>query len=85
MQTIKVVNMKCGGCEKTVTTALEKEGFTNISVKAPEGIISFDDGNMEKAEKILSKLGYPKEGTPEAESVLKKAKSYASCAIGKMK
>ncbi len=77
--------MKCGGCEKTVTTALEKEGFTNISVKAPEGIISFDDGNMEKAEKILSKLGYPKEGTPEAESVLKKAKSYASCAIGKMK
>ena len=85
MQTIKVLNMKCGGCEKTVSSALEKEGFTNISVKAPEGIISFDDGNMEKAEKILSKLGYPKEGTPEAESFLKKATSYVSCAIGKTK
>lgn len=84
MQTIKVVNMKCGGCEKTVTTALEKEGYTNVSVKAPEGIISFE-GDEQKAEVILSKLGYPKIGTPEVESVLKKAKSYASCAVGKMK
>ena len=84
MKTIKVVNLKCGGCENTVTTALEKEGFTEVSVNATEGIVSFE-GDEQKAEEILSKLGYPKEGTPEAESVLKKAKSYASCAVGKAK
>ena len=84
MQTIKVVNMKCGGCEKTISSALEKEGFTNISVKAPEGIVFFE-GDEQRAESILSKLGYPKEGTLEAENLLKKAKSYVSCALGKMK
>ena len=84
MQTIKVVNMKCGGCEKTVTDALEKEGLTNILVEAHTEMISFE-GDIQKAEEILNKLGYPKEGTPEAKSLLKKAKSYTSCAVGKFK
>ncbi|OGD66965.1 hypothetical protein A2442_00150 [Candidatus Campbellbacteria bacterium RIFOXYC2_FULL_35_25] len=84
MQTIKVLNIKCGGCEKMITDTLEKEGFSNISVNAPSGEISFTGGEG-KVEKILSNLGYPKEGSPEAESFLKKAKSYMSCLVGKSK
>lgn len=81
MHTIQVVNIKCGGCERGITDALTKKGLTNILVNATTQEVSFD-GDRDIAIHTLAALGYPQAGTPEAESVLKKAQSYKTCAVG---
>jgi copper chaperone len=83
MNIIQIVNLKCGGCAKTITSALEKAGMENISVDTIKQEVIFE-GEAEQAKKILAGLGYPEKGSPEAESLLKKAQSYVSCARGKM-
>jgi copper chaperone len=84
MNTIQIVNLKCGGCAKTIKSALEKKGITNVSVDTVSQKVDFN-GDVEKARLILSRIGYPEKDSPEAESLFKKAKSYVSCARGKMK
>jgi hypothetical protein len=42
------------------------------------------EGDVEKAKAILSKLGYPEADSEAAKSLTKKAKSYVSCALGKI-
>lgn len=83
MSIIKVVNIKCAGCANSIKIALEKEGFENMAVDEKKMEVSFD-GDCERAVGILSKLGYPEVGSKEAESMLKKAKSFVSCARGRM-
>lgn len=82
VNSLHVVNIKCGGCEKNITSNLERVGLSNISIDIPNQTISFD-GDTGTARTILSKIGYPEAGTKEAESILKKAHSYISCAVGK--
>lgn len=84
MQTIKVVNIKCGGCEASIIKTLEKQGFKNIKVDHTCQEVSFE-GDENKAKEILAKMGYPEENSKEAKSLAKKAKSFYSCAIGKIK
>lgn len=84
MNQVTVVNIKCGGCEKNIMHSLEKLGCQNIKVDIAKQTITFEDGDLESVKKQLLKMGYPEAGTKEAESVLKKAKSFVSCAIGKM-
>jgi copper chaperone len=83
MNTIKVVNIKCGGCAHSIRKALENQGFENVSVDESKMEVSFE-GDCWVAVEILSKMGYPEVGSKEAESLIKKAKSYISCARGKM-
>ena len=84
MPTIKVVNIKCGGCEKNIISTLAKSGLTDVKVEVAAGEVSFN-GDTELAKRKLSDLGYPEVGSQEANSLLKKAKSYTSCLIGRMK
>lgn len=84
MNSIKVVNVKCGGCEAGIIFKLTNLGFQNVSVDIANQIINFD-GDFEKAKKILAEMGYPEAGSSDAKSFTKKAKSYVSCMIGKMK
>ena len=84
MNTLKVVNIKCGGCEKGIISALEKKGLSNVRVNVANQTISFD-GDINIARKKLASMGYPEAGSKQAKSILKKAKSYMSCAVGKMK
>ncbi|EKE15922.1 MAG: heavy metal transport/detoxification protein [uncultured bacterium] len=86
MNTIEVLNIKCGGCEKSITSALENADFSSVTIDTSSGkqLISFE-GDIEKAKKILSKLGYPEKNSPRAKSILRKGLSYISCAIGRMK
>ncbi len=81
MVTLKVVNIKCGGCEKGIIDALEKGGLRNVRVDHVRQEVSFD-GDADVAERILTRLGYPRAGTAAATSLLKKARSYETCAIG---
>ncbi len=90
MNTIQVVNVKCWGCAKTVIFELEELGITNIIVwfekedSVESRTIQFEwDSSVVK--KKLRDLWYPEVWTKEAKSLLKKAKSFVSCAVGKMK
>lgn len=83
VQAIKVENIKCGGCMKSIKTALMKlNGVENVSIDQDTETVTVD-GTAERATLIqaLSKLGYPEKGNND---LLKKAKYYVSCAIGKM-
>lgn len=89
MKTIKVVNVKCGWCANTVTKELENIWITDIYVwfskddSSSDRIISFE-WDFEVVKEKLANLWYPEVGSEEAKSLLKKAKSFVSCAVWKM-
>jgi copper chaperone CopZ len=84
--TLKIQNLKCGGCAHTITSKLNAlEGIQNVSVDAESNSVSFENeliDEVESATKLLSKLGYPVNG--DVNSIGKKAKSFVSCAVGRM-
>ena len=84
MPTVKVVNLKCGGCERTIKDDLEKAGATNVQVDHTTQTVSFE-GDKDVMRGRLSQLGYPEASSPQAKNILKKARSFLSCAIGKTK
>jgi copper chaperone len=82
-------NIKCGGCAKTITSSMSDLGFTNCVVSTEECFVEFDNPSKEseisKAVSKLKELGYPLVDTEEGlKSILLKARSYVSCAIGKI-
>lgn len=80
---ISVENIKCGGCMNTIKTALMKvQGIDEVRIDKETEIITVI-GNTEKSVLVttLSGLGYPEKGK---NNLLKKARSYVSCSIGKM-
>lgn len=85
-KTVIIQNLKCGGCAKTITTNIsELENIMNVSVNVDESSVTFDfttDKDAEVVKNKLSALGYPVEG--DANSITSKAKSFVSCATGKM-
>lgn len=83
IQSITVENIKCGGCINSIKTALMKiNGVENVNIdKDTETITINGTAEREFLIQTLSKLGYPEKGNND---LLKKAKSFVSCAIGKM-
>lgn len=84
MNSIHVVNIKCGGCEASIVSALQRAGLSKIKVDVGSQLVSFE-GDADEAKKILTKMGYPEADSPKARKLSKKAKSYITCAVGKMK
>uniref|UniRef100_UPI004049B18B heavy-metal-associated domain-containing protein n=1 Tax=Flavobacterium sp. TaxID=239 RepID=UPI004049B18B len=84
--TIKIQNLKCNGCASTIKNQLnEIADVRDVAVEVEENEISVDYSKTETLDLIktkLEKIGYPEMGN--ANSVITKAKSYVSCAIGKM-
>lgn len=84
--TIYVQNLKCGGCANTITKNISQiEGVEDVDVMVAESSVSFNYSNEDvlvRVKNTLSRLGYPEDG--EANSLGAKAKSYVSCAVGKM-
>ena len=84
--TIQVQNLKCGGCANTIVTQLTKlEGITDVTVNNETDEVTFNHSSDEEFEAVKSKLsdlGYPMVG--EQNSLPKKAKSFVSCAVGRM-
>ncbi len=82
-QQYTVENIKCSGCSNSIRTDLLKiPKVEGVSVDIDTGCITIT-GNPDR-EVILKKLnemGYPELGN---NTIVKKAKSYVSCAIGKM-
>ena len=85
MENIIIDNLKCGGCANTITNSLSKmDNVTDVKVDVETSIVSFEVTSEEAKAKVIAKLnslGYPPEGTSTG---IQKAKSYVSCAIGKV-
>lgn len=84
--TVQVQNLKCGGCANTILTQLSKlDGITDVSVNNETDEVSFNYNSEKEFETVktkLSDLGYPIDG--EQNSLSKKAKSFVSCAVGRI-
>ncbi len=84
---IQVDNIKCGGCANTIRTKLEQAFEAPVSVDIEQGIVRVDTTGERRQEIVarLAKLGYPETGSAEGiEAASAKAKSFVSCAIGRM-
>ncbi len=83
-QEIFVENIKCGGCMTSIKQALEKiKGIAKVEIDLEKEKISLKGDKYKLREVIdsLNKMGYPQKGD---NNLFKQAKSYVSCAIGKM-
>ena len=89
IQTFKIQNVKCGGCAVTLKTKLF-DTFGEIEVdltREPREItLDIDEAKVELLAEKLKSLGYPFVGESMGfvDSTSAKAKSFVSCAIGKM-
>lgn len=82
-QQFEVENIKCGGCMNSIKTALLKLEDAETVVIDKDTDIIFVTGNVDR-ELIINKLndlGYPEKGN---NTLVRKAKSYVNCAIGRM-
>lgn len=84
--TLEIQNLKCGGCANTITTRLSAiDNIDNVTVNNNNDKVTFnykESTNLTEATDLLSKLGYPIIG--ENNPLTKKAKSFVSCAVGRM-
>ena len=85
-ETIKVDNLKCHGCAKTIRRELTWIGeVISVDVDVDQSTVKVDYAGKNKMREVfiekLRKLGYPEEGTGKLNQ---KVKSYVSCAIGRI-
>ena len=86
---IFVENLKCGGCANSIIKALSKgEGIHEVEVNVENSEVKVECDGEHRRDFVVTRLiglGYP-EVTPDggAGNFKLKAKSYISCAIGKM-
>jgi copper chaperone CopZ len=88
-QTFKIVNVKCAGCSATLKEKLFEEFGkieVNLQTEPREITLNIKDEDIPLLGKALKKLGYPfvTENMGFVDSTSAKAKSFVSCAIGKM-
>lgn len=84
--TLKIQNLKCGGCANTIITKLsELDQLSEINVDNENDSVSFNyltEEDFTEAKTLLAKLGYPTVG--EKNALTTKAKSFVSCAVGRI-
>ena len=88
-QTFEVKNVKCGGCAGTLKKALAQdfgEVEVNLEVEPRKITLEVEEGQMEVLKLKLRSLGYPltTDELSTFQTVGTTAKSFVSCAIGKM-
>ncbi|PQJ77621.1 hypothetical protein BTO16_14510 [Polaribacter glomeratus] len=82
---IQIENLKCGGCAATIKKGLTSiEYIESVNVDVEKSIVSVISQKdvLETVKEKLSKLGYPEVG--DKNTVLHKAKSFVSCAVGRI-
>jgi len=88
-QILEVKNVKCGGCAGTLTKSLLEEFGeveVNLEVEPRQITLEIADEKMEALKLKLRSLGYPltTDELTTFQTVGTTAKSFVSCAIGKM-
>ncbi|WP_103867287.1 MULTISPECIES: heavy-metal-associated domain-containing protein [Aquimarina] len=83
---LRIQNLKCGGCSHTIISKLSQiENIASPTIDVETSTLSFEYLTKEALALVknkLSALGYPIEG--ETNTTITKAKSFVSCAIGKI-
>ncbi len=86
MHKIEIENLKCNGCASTIKKGLSSiEGVSNVTVDVENKTVELEtisESTLNDVKQKLSKMGYPEKGT--GNTTIQKAKSYVSCAIGKI-
>jgi len=88
-QTFEVKNVKCGGCAGTLTKSLLEEFGeveVNLEVEPRQITLKIEEDKKEALKLKLRSLGYPltTDALTTFQTVGTTAKSFVSCAIGKM-
>lgn len=88
-QTFEVINVKCGGCANTLKSALQKEFGdveVNLDIEPRQITLDIEESDILFLRKKLKSLGYPMsdEDLSTIEGFSATAKSFVSCALGKM-
>ncbi len=91
LETFEVLNVKCSGCANTLSKALSNDGFVVVDIDlnvVPRKVTLQCDDNFDKQKLMMAlrRVGYPlvDDELSALENVSAKAKSFVSCAIGKM-
>lgn len=85
---IEINNLKCGGCEKSIARGLSAmHEVSDLVVDREHHMVRFS-GVAASREAVVQKLramGYPEKGSLDGmEAGLASAKSFVSCAVGRL-
>ncbi len=85
---VRVENIKCGGCEKSIIKGLNSiQGVSNIVIDQEQQMVSVlaDESLRDALVSKLKSMGYPEHGSVSGlDAGLANAKSFVSCAIGRV-
>lgn len=85
---IEIENLKCDGCEASILKGLKSiEGVSKVTVNHATQTVEIDAPASLRSQLVeqLRHMGYPEKGSISGISAgLANAKSYVSCAIGRM-
>ena len=83
---IEILNLKCGGCANSIKKGLlTVDGVQDAQVNLETSEVTIETLNKKVLEEVkikLSSMGYPEAG--DANTIMHKAKSFVSCATGRM-
>lgn len=83
---ITIQNLKCGGCANTIIKKVSLlSGISDVEVNNDSDLVSFNAETEEGLTVVVNKLktlGYPP--SEEVNSIASKAKSFISCASGRI-
>ncbi|HIQ40058.1 MAG TPA: heavy-metal-associated domain-containing protein [Sulfurivirga caldicuralii] len=86
--TIDVDNIKCGGCANSIRKALlALPGVEEVDVDIEAGRVAVQGDEETRAAVVeaLGRMGYPERGSVSGLAAAgAKAKSFVSCAVGKL-
>lgn len=85
---IQVENIKCGGCERSILKGLAAiKGISDVAVDREQQTIQFSGTAPLRpiVAETLRSMGYPEKGSVHGLNAgLANAKSFVSCAIGRV-
>ena len=85
---IEIDNLKCGGCEASILKGLKAiDGVSKVSVNRATNTVEIDAPPSLRSKIVdqLRHMGYPEKGSISGLNAgLANAKSYVSCAIGRV-
>lgn len=85
---IEIDNLKCGGCEKSIIKGLSAmPQVSELVVDREHQVVRFTGAEADRDAVVqkLRSMGYPEKGSLAGlEAGLANAKSFVSCAVGRM-
>lgn len=85
---IEIDNLKCGGCARSILKGLaEVPGISGVEVDQDQQLVRFSGEEALRAQVAdkLRAMGYPEKGSLQGlQAGVANAKSFVSCAIGRM-